>query len=370
MGITVLKSMLNRLRPERGRDGGGKTPQAVKCFSDCQKSEAAFDTRDRGLRTVPLGRIVGSVGRYQDFDDRFRLKQRVPSERLERIKAAMRQGKPLPPVKLYQIKDEYYVLDGNHRIAAAKEMGHDDILAAIVEFIPSADTLENILYHERANFADQTGLSAPIELSEVGQYACLLKQIEAHGRHLEKIGGSPVNCAQAASDWYKTIYRPFCAVIQRGGLISSFPGRTIADLYAYISVHQWAEGPKRRYGIGVSEQIPKSMEAFRDKMANVENFQYPEMKREITTFVLMNVQGKREIRIIDRLFELNEVREIHSVHGDVDLLVKIELTRDLLTSDAEIISQFVHEKIRQIQGVNSTKTLIPGMSRVKPPVSG
>ncbi len=39
----------------------------------------------------------------------------------------MRQGRPLGPVKLYQIKDDYYVLDGNHRISAAKELNHDEI---------------------------------------------------------------------------------------------------------------------------------------------------------------------------------------------------------------------------------------------------
>jgi len=49
----------------------------------------------------------------------------------------MRQGRTLGPVKLFEIKDEFYVLDGNHRIAAAKELGHDEILAHIEEFIPS-----------------------------------------------------------------------------------------------------------------------------------------------------------------------------------------------------------------------------------------
>lgn len=365
MGITDLKSMLDRLRCRLRGGTSAETDGRVKCFSDCQKDEEAFDSRDRGLRTVPLDRIVGSVGRYQDFDDRFRLKQRVPSERLQRVKEAMRLGKPLPPVKLYQIKDEYYVLDGNHRIAAAKEMGHDDILATIVEFIPSAKTLENILYHERSDFADRTGLNVAIELSEVGQYAYLLKQIDDHRYSLQIPGGPPVTLAQAAADWYRTVYRPLCEVIQRGRLLDSFPGRTLADLYTYISYHQWEERRRRRYGIGVDQQLSKSMEAFREKMANVEKVRYPEMKRGITAFILMNVQGKREMRIIDKLFDLAEVREIHSVHGDIDLLVKAELTRDLLSSDAEIISQFVHEKVRQIQGVNSTKTLIPGLSRVK-----
>jgi DNA-binding Lrp family transcriptional regulator len=70
---------------------------------------------------------------------------------------------------------------------------------------------------------------------------------------------------------------------------------------------------------------------------------------------------------MDRIYELEPVREIHSVHGDVDLLVKVELTRDLLSSDAEIISQFVHEHIRQLPGVSSTTTLIPGISKIKKP---
>ena len=115
----------------------------VKSFKENQRREEAFPTRDRGVRSVPLDKIVGSVGRYNDFDDKFRLKQHVPPERLQRIKAAMKSGKPLPPVKLYQIKDEYFVLDGNHRIAAAKAFGWIDINAKIVEFIPTRNTLEN-----------------------------------------------------------------------------------------------------------------------------------------------------------------------------------------------------------------------------------
>ncbi len=156
-----------------------------------------------------------------------------------------------------------------------------------------------------------------------------------------------------------------CAIIQRGRLLEVFPDRTLADLYAYISVHQWEDRGQRRYGIGIDKLIPEDMEAFREKMAAYKKMDYPEMKRGITAFIQLLVQAKKEDRIIERLFELSEVREIHSVHGDIDILVKIELTRDLLISDAETIGQFVHEKIRQIPGVNSTKTLIPGFSRVK-----
>jgi len=341
------------------------SPAEIKSFNDDQKKEAAFDARDRGIRTVPMSRIVGSVGRYQDFDSRFRFKHNMPSERLQRITEAMREGRPLGPVKLYQIKDDYYVLDGNHRIAAARHLGHDEILAHIFEFIPSEDTLQNLLYRERAEFSDRTKLPGEITLTEVSQYAHLLDQITDHRETLQAEHGLAIPYEKAALDWYKMIYRPLFTIIRRARLIDSFPGRTIADLYAYITLHQWKEGRKRHYGIGIEKLITKNMEDFRKKMAALKDTEYPEMKQGITVFVLMNVQAKREVKLIEKLYELEEVREIHSVHGDVDLLLKVVLTRDLLSSDAEIISQFVHEKVRQLPGVNRTNTLIPGLSRIK-----
>ena len=102
-------------------------------------------------------------------------------------------------------------------------------------------------------------------------------------------------------------------------------------------------------------------------MSELKDAEYPEMKQGINVFILINVQARKETKLMDRLFELDEVKEVHSVHGDVDVVVKAVLTRDLLTSDAEIISQFVHERVRQLPGVVSTKTLIPGVSKVKVP---
>jgi DNA-binding Lrp family transcriptional regulator len=120
-----------------------------------------------------------------------------------------------------------------------------------------------------------------------------------------------------------------------------------------------------RYGIGISKRVPKNMQEFRRKMANLNETEYPEMLREITAFVLMNVSAKKEIRIVDKLFSLAEVKEVHSVHGSVDVIAKIVLSRDLISSDAETIGDFVHNKIRKIAGVVSTQTLIPGYSKQK-----
>ena len=366
MAISFLKSILARLSGKSSaghRDTGDS--KAIKCFSTDQEQEAAFDAVDRGCCTIPVDRIVGSVGRYHDFDSQFRIKPHLPPERLQHIKAALKAGKVMPPVKLYQIKEEYYVLDGNHRVAAAKELGHETIRADILEFIPSKNTLENILYRERSQFQAATGLTDPIDLTEVGQYAHLQEQITRHQHHLEQSADAGVPLDKAARDWYRTIYAPLAKIIAKGGLLARFPQRTLADLYTYISYHQWEKDRPRQYGVGIDELITRDMEAFRKKMASVPEHQYPEMLRGITAFVMMKVKARNESRIMEKLFALEEVREVHSVHGNVDMLVKIVLTRDLLSSDAEIIAQFVHERIRTLSGVASTETLIPGRSKVK-----
>ena len=338
----------------------------VKPFKEVQKQEAAFETRDRGIREVPLDRIVGSVSRYQDFDQKFRIGPHLPKERLENIKKVMRSGKSLPPVKLYQIKKEYYVLDGNHRIAAANELGYEDVRAHVIEFIPSKGSLENLIYREKTEFDDLTELPHTIELTDFGQYDHLTDQISEHRKFLVRDTNQPTTFQEAAKDWYKTIYRPLLAIIRKGHLIEHFPGRTLADLYTFLTVHQWERKDQDlRYGVGISKLVPKSMEEFREKMAKLKETEYPEMLREITAFILINVSAKKEIRLVDKLFNLEEVQEVHSVHGSVDVIAKIILRRDLVSSDAETIGDFVHNKIRQVSGVISTQTLIPGYSKQK-----
>ena len=366
MAITFLKSILINLRNKLVNVSHGRTrDQFVKSFKEDQQQEEAFDHKERGVCSVAVKQIVGSVGRYRDFDSEFRLIQHMPSDRLQGIKQAIKNGKRLPPVKLYQIKDEYYVLDGNHRIAVAKEIGRHEVDAKIVEFIPSKDTLENILYREKSEFFEATRLASAIDLTEVGQYTHLIKQISKHQEFLELKTKKPVSFESAAKDWYKTIYRPLNDIIDQGGLIEAFPGRTIADLYTYISIHQWDNRQTRNYGSTIDRIISDNMEEFREKMSNTKEIEYPEMQWGITAFILINVKAKSEFKIIDKLFALKEIQEVHSVHGEVDLLAKIMLTRDLVSSDAEVIGQFVHSKIRSISGVTSTVTLIPSVSKMK-----
>ena len=336
-----------------------------RSFNTRQEKEEAYESVKRGTSMVPLEKIVGSVGRYHDFDNQFRSGGGKGDPRLESIIEAMKSGKAMPPISLYQIKNDFFILDGHHRFKAAQELGLTEIRSRIVELLPSKDTLENRLYLEKTEFRDKAQLANSIDLTELGQYSHLERQIEEHREFLKNENGKDVSYAEASSDWYTTIYQPLVAIIRDKELVSAFPGRTIDDLYLYISVHQWEMGKKRKYGIGVDQLIPKDMEMFRKEMARHKQQKYPDMHPEMTVFILLNVDGRYEQRIFDKLLALDEVREVHSVHGSIDIIVKVTLVRDLLSSDAELLSQFILTTIRKWTGVISTQTLIPGISKIK-----
>lgn len=367
MGITFSKSRIAKVwhKIVSSQKSGGDESE-IESFKEKQKSEEAFSQRDLGKKEVLLDKIVGSVGRYSDFNRQFRLKEDHEPYRLKRIKEAMNTGKMLPPVELYKIKDAYYILDGNHRVSAAKEFDQATIEAHIIEYLPSKDTLENILYREKSDFIWKTGLPESINLTAVGRYAHLMEQILEHQYFIEELAHEPVSLKQAAEDWYRTIYRPLIEIIKRNQLVKAFPKRTLADLYAYITYHQWKKGRKKRqYNIGVDEQISKSMERFRAKMMQEKALDMPEMKRTAIAFLHISVETGKEERIMEKLFSHKEVEEVHFVPGDVDIIVKIAVDRDLIESESEVVGHFIQSKVRRLSGVVRTKTIIPISSRQK-----
>ncbi len=337
----------------------------LRSFNTRQAKEEAYEAIERGTLLVPLEKIVGSVGRYHDFDNQFKVPSQNQDERLKGILKAMKAGKEMPPISLYQIKEDLFIVDGHHRFYAARELGRSHIHSRIVELLPSKNTLENKLYIEQIGFRDKGGLSDVIRLTELGQVHHLKWQVNEHKKYLAEKKQQDITFKQAASDWYVTIYKPLVTIIDNSDLVKAFPRRTVDDLYLYISTHQWEKGKKRQYGIGIDKLIPTDMEEFRQKMAEHKEQEYPEMRREITVFILFNVDGQYEQQVFDKLLALDEVREVHTVHGSIDMIAKITLTRDILSSDAELLSHFIQSTIRQWKGVVSTQTLMPGMSRIK-----
>jgi hypothetical protein len=87
----------------------------------------------RGMRTVEVKKIVGSIGRCRDFDESFLPVKVSMSGRWGRVDRAYHQGVELPAVSLYKIGDAYFVRDGNHRVSVARYHGVVAIDAEVVE---------------------------------------------------------------------------------------------------------------------------------------------------------------------------------------------------------------------------------------------
>lgn len=86
-----------------------------------------------GRREVPAEKVVGSVGRYSDFDRAFLPAKASLGTRWKRVDRAYHRAEELPPVGLYKIGDAYFVLDGNHRVSVARYHGVETIDAEVVE---------------------------------------------------------------------------------------------------------------------------------------------------------------------------------------------------------------------------------------------
>jgi hypothetical protein len=76
---------------------------------------------------VALGDIVGTVDPTPEFDVAFRPASNRLSTRWQRIALAHRAQVALPPVKLIQRPDGFYVLDGRHRVSVGRALRHADI---------------------------------------------------------------------------------------------------------------------------------------------------------------------------------------------------------------------------------------------------
>jgi hypothetical protein len=110
---------------------GGKS--RLKSFAAEQARVGAVVCNQRGLQIVPTDRIVGSVGRADDFDSGFRPKRLAGRRRVRGLRLLFEHELSLPPIQLYQIGEEYYVLDGHHRVAAARQIGRQFVDAEVVE---------------------------------------------------------------------------------------------------------------------------------------------------------------------------------------------------------------------------------------------
>ena len=205
---------------------------------------------EKGKQEIPLEAIVGSVGRYEDFTRTFLPKHDSNAERWARVKTAVLDMKGWPPIDVYQVGEVYFVIDGNHRVSVARQLGSDTITAHVTEIktrVPLSkddDPNEVICKAQYINFLEETNLDtmrpkANLTMTISGHYDLLQDEIAAHRRWMvDQSGSKTVTEADAVRSWYDNVYLPIVKQIREQGILHKFPKRTETDIYVLLLEHR------------------------------------------------------------------------------------------------------------------------------------
>lgn len=231
--------------------------ESLLSFDQVQKLLRDRTEVNRGTQLIPIDHIVGSVGRYRDFDRAFLPLSGADQERWQRLDVAMNQLRDLPPIDVYKLGDVYFVRDGNHRVSVAKANGLEYIEANVTEIdtlVPLTADInvdDLIIKSEYAEFQKITHLNetrpeAEIRLTVPGRYRDLLEHVEVHRYYLGLEWRRPVSIEEAAAHWYDAVYLPVVEAIRSTDVLREFPQRTEADLYLWVAYHR--ERLREAYG--------------------------------------------------------------------------------------------------------------------------
>ncbi len=207
---------------------------------------------ERGIQSIPLDAIVGSVGRTTDFTRTFLPRNPVDEDRWARVKASLSDNLAgWPPIEVYQVGEVYFVLDGNHRVSIARQEGWEKIEARVIEvktnvpLTPDVSPDDLIIKAEYAGFLDETELlrlrpDADLSVSVPGQYEKLREYIQVHRYYMGLDFQRDISYTEALTHWYDTEYLPLVNIIRERGLLRWFPERAETDLYLWVSEHRAA----------------------------------------------------------------------------------------------------------------------------------
>lgn len=218
-------------------------------YDDVRKKLHAIESSKRTLKEIPLDKIVGSVGRYTDFNREFLPLTDSAETRWARVMAKAQDLEGLPPIEVYQIGDVYFVQDGNHRVSVARQLGATHIEAYVTEVktkVPVTEDLDLddlIIKEELVDFLEKTNLDklrpdADFTVTSPGRYRILLEHIDVHRYFMGIEQQREIPYEEAVTHWFDTVYLPLIHVIRKTGILHYFPGRTETDLYLWLSQHR------------------------------------------------------------------------------------------------------------------------------------
>lgn len=201
-----------------------------------------------GMQVVPINKIVGSEGRYKDFDNQFFPKKSIIKERWEHVDEAVIKDIVLPPIKVYELGGLYFVRDGNHRVSVAKAKGVEFIDAEVVSLqteirLSPVRTLQGmmkqIISWEKRNFYFETSFGDITEywcldFTTAGQYDSIYNHILTHKYFINQNRNTEISMEEAIRSWFDTVYMPVVNSIEKYHIMRYFKKNTVSDLYVFI----------------------------------------------------------------------------------------------------------------------------------------
>jgi hypothetical protein len=199
-----------------------------------------------GMREIPVDRIVGSVDRSGDFDRDFTPRRRLSRARLAGLRQAFPEG-DVPAIDVFEVGGAYFVEDGHHRVALARERHADFIDAQVTrlstnyEVGPDVDICQLVHTEQQRLMMEEGGLDrarpdAGIQFTLLDGYTQLRDIIKAHGYELARRRGELPTPEEVGADWYDEVYRPGVEAARRAGLPELYASwhSTDADLFLWI----------------------------------------------------------------------------------------------------------------------------------------
>ena len=231
-------------------------PADLLPFSEVKERLNLKQILDRGIREVPLDRIVGTVGRQREFNRAFLPRQESLRQRWKEVMDLAEGSTGFPPVELYYVNDVYFVADGHHRVSVARSLNAPSIEARVREFLSpvplKADSsIEDVILKScLSDFLQTTGLlqeyPGEYELTVANGYERLLDHISVHRYYRGIETNQFVSWEDALISWRDSVYRPMLEAIRKSGFLNQFPENTETDLYLYIMDH--LHHLRERYG--------------------------------------------------------------------------------------------------------------------------
>ena len=203
----------------------------------------------RGVRTVRVDQIAGSLNRYHEFDRVFLPASDKLAPRWQSVNRAFYQEISLPPVVLYKVGQVYFVVDGHHRVSVAREQGQIYIEAEVRECATRVNLTPDIRLEDleilgtKVNFLERTSLDslrpdADIKVTIPDGFERMLEHIAVHCYFMGIDWKRDISEEEAVTHWYDTVYMPVVQVIRDMNILKDFPGKTEGDLYLWVLDHQ------------------------------------------------------------------------------------------------------------------------------------